>query len=427
MRKIINLIVIFYVTLLFINFNFSLAENNISWENILNYLKNFLKSNTNIKNDISPESTEKIFQSVPEYFSFNDYERLITETIEKVSPSVVSIIVSKDIPIFERYYINPFEDFDLPPEFREFFRFEIPDYRQKGTEKRKIGAGSGFIISSDGLIATNKHVVRDLNAEYVVFLNDGRKFKGKVLALHPVDDLALIKININNLPTIKLGDSDKIKLGQTVIAIGNALGEFQNTVSVGVVSGLRRAIIASDERGNIERLENLIQTDAAINPGNSGGPLINLRGEVIGINTAIVSGAQNIGFAIPINRLKKMIQQITKEGKITVPFLGVRYLLITEEIKKEFNLPVDYGVYVYSDNDKKPAVIPNSPAEKAGIKKGDIILEVDDKKIDNQFSLSQAITNKNVGDIIRLKILRDGKEINLSVRLESLPTDLLGQ
>jgi S1-C subfamily serine protease len=426
MKKIINFIVIFYITLLFITFNFSLAKNSINWENILNYLEKIVKS-TNLKNEISPESTEKIFQSVPEYFSLSDYEKTITETIEKVSPAVVSIVVSKDVPIFERYYINPFDDFDLPPEFREFFRFEIPNYRPKGKEKRKIGAGSGFIISSDGLIATNKHVVKDSEAEYTVFLNDGRKFKGKVLSLHPSDDLALIKINANNLPSIKLGDSDKIKLGQTVIAIGNALGEFQNTVSVGVVSGLRRAIVASDERGNVERLENLIQTDAAINPGNSGGPLINLRGEVIGINTAIVSGAQNIGFAIPINRLKKMIQQITKEGKITIPFLGVRYLIITEEVKKQFNLPVDYGAYVYSEDDKKPAVIPNSPAEKAGIKKGDIIIEVDGKKIDNQFSLSQAITNKNVGDIVKIKILREGKEINLNVKLESLPTDFLGQ
>ncbi len=190
-------------------------------------------------------------------------------------------------------------------------------------EKQKVGGGTGFIVSSDGLIVTNKHVVSDKDAEYTVYLSDGKKYKAKVLAVHPVDDLALIKINASGLPTLKLGDSDKIKLGQFVLAIGNALAEFQNTVSFGVISGLKRSITASDESGGVERLEDLIQTDAAINFGNSGGPLINLRGEVIGINTAIAGGAENIGFAIPVNRVKKMIDEFRQRGKIEIPFLGV--------------------------------------------------------------------------------------------------------
>ena len=419
---------ILYITILtavalIISFNLAIANANFNIQTLLDALKNliYLQKNPQIK----IESSESIFQQVPEYKPVADYEKLIVTTVEEASPAVVSIVISKDVPVFEKYYINPFEEFDLPPEFKEFFfEFEIPQYKQKGTEKKRIGAGTGFIISSDGLIATNKHVVGDEEAEYTVYLNDGRKFKGKVLAVHPVDDLAIIKINANNLPYLQLGDSDKLKLGQTVIAIGNALGEFQNTVSVGVVSGLRRNIVASDNYGNVERLEGLIQTDAAINPGNSGGPLINLRGEVIGVNTAIVSGAQNIGFAIPVNRLKNMLYDLQTKGKIEVPFLGIRYLLITEEVQKKFNLPVDYGAYVYSDDPNKPAVIPNSPAEKAGIKNGDIILEIDGNKITPQNTLAQQVRLKKVGDKIKLKILRGKETITVEVQLGSLPSNL---
>lgn len=422
MRKKLYFILIGTLILLVFSFNLVKAQNN-SLESILNLLKNLLSQQIS-QNQLKIESPENIFQKVPEYKPVAEYEKLITDIVEKASPAVVSIIISKNVPVFEKYYINPFEEFDLPPEFKEFFEFQIPQYRQKGTKKKEIGAGTGFVISPDGLIATNKHVVIEKDAEYTVYFNDGRKYKAKVVAIHPVDDLAIIKINAKNLPYLTLGDSDKLKLGQTVIAIGNALGEFQNTVSVGVVSGLRRNIVATDEKGRIERLEGLIQTDAAINPGNSGGPLINLRGEVIGINTAIARGAENIGFAIPVNRLKNMIYEISVKGKIEVPFLGIRYLLITEEIQKQFNLPFDYGVYVYSDDPNKPAVIPNSPAEKYGIKEKDIILEVDGQKITLQNTLAGIIRSKKVGDEVSLKIYRDGKFIYLKVKLGSLPKEL---
>jgi S1-C subfamily serine protease len=313
------------------------------------FLKNFFDLFYNVsssKQSFSSSPAQSLFiNPAPTVF---DLESAVTNIAEKSSSAVVSIIVSKYVPIVERFYINPFEDFDLPPEISPFFQFQIPNYRQKGYEKQRIGGGTGFIISKDGLILTNKHVVSDDKAEYTVYLNDGRKFKAEILALHPKDDLALIKIKANNLPTLTLGNSDSVKIGQFVIAIGNALGEFQNTVSFGVISGLRRSITASDQSGAIERLEGLLQTDAAINFGNSGGPLINIKGEVIGVNTAIAGGAENIGFAIPINRAKKMIEEVQKKGKIELPFLGVYYILINDEIQKKLNLPVDYGAYIYS-------------------------------------------------------------------------------
>jgi len=259
-------------------------------------------------------------------------EERVVSIVKKVSPAVVSIVIFKKVPVFEKYYYNPFKEFeeffgDVP------FEFEIPQYRQKGTEKKEVGGGTGFLISKDGLILTNKHVVADKDAEYTVITNDGRKFKAQVLARDPLNDLALLKVKgIEGIEPLKLGDSDKLELGQTVIAIGNALGEFRNTVSVGVVSGLKRTVSASGG-GMVETLEDVIQTDAAINPGNSGGPLINLKGEVVGINTAMVKGAQNIGFAIPINQAKRMLEKVKKYGKIVYPFLGIRYVIIDEKLQ----------------------------------------------------------------------------------------------
>jgi S1-C subfamily serine protease len=384
-----------------------------------NFLDLLLKSLTSTQRNIEEPKQQLFLNPAPTVY---DLESAVTQIAEKSSSAVVSIVISKYVPIVERFYINPFEEFELPPELKPFFEFQIPQYREKGYEKQKVGGGTGFIVSSDGLILTNKHVVSDPKAEYTVYLNDGRKFKAEILAVHPTDDLALIKIPASNLPSLSLGDSDKIKIGQFVIAIGNALGEFQNTVSFGVISGLRRSITASDQTGNIERLEGLIQTDAAINFGNSGGPLINLKGEVIGVNTAIAGGAENIGFAIPINRAKKMINEVKTKGKIEVPFLGVYYLLINEEVQKKFNLPVDYGAYVYRE--EKSAIIPNSPAELYGLRDKDIILEVDGEKITPQNSLAQIIMKKSVGQKVNLKILRNNQTLNIYVILGSLPKNL---
>lgn len=339
----------------------------------------------------------------------------IADVVERVSPAVVSVIVSKYVSVIEQYYINPFKEFEQF--FGQNFGFEIPQYREKGKELQEVGGGTGFVIGSNGLIITNKHVVLDEDAEYTVLTNDGEKYPAPVLARDPVQDIAILKISASNLSTVKIGDSDKLRIGQTVIAIGNALGEFRNTVSVGVISGLARTVTAGGG-GFSEQLEEVIQTDAAINQGNSGGPLLNLEGEVIGINTAMAQGAENIGFAIPINKAKKDITDIETKGKISYPFLGVRYILIDKTIQAKNNLPVDYGVLVLrGDEPGEVAVMPGSAADKAGIVENDIILEADGQKITPQNPLSKIILKHNVGDKIVLKALHQGAEKIVDVEL----------
>ena len=350
-----------------------------------------------------------------EYVSQTSQEEKIIQVIKQISPAVVSVIISKDMPVYKEYYEeDPFEEFfweDSP------FEFKIPQYKQEGTEKRQIGAGTGFIVLPEGMVLTNKHVVATENAEYTVITNDGKEYSAKILAKDPVQDLAILKIEGDSFKPVKLGDSSSLQIGQTVIAIGNALGEFENTVSVGVISGLGRTITASGG-GMLETLEDVIQTDAAINQGNSGGPLLNLAGEVIGINTATVLGGENIGFAIPINLAQKDIQQIKTSGKISYPFLGVRYVIITPEIAKKENLPTDQGALVIKgDKPGEPAVTPNSPADKSGLKENDIILEFQEEKITPKNSLAKIISKYNPGDKVLLKILRTGKEITVEVIL----------
>ncbi len=365
------------------------------------------------------------------YFNSNDSqeqeivkvseESAVISAVEKISPAVVSIIITKDLPIIEKYYYDPFgPDFFkhfFGDDFGDFFGFGIPQYRQKGTEKREIGGGTGFIVSSDGYIVTNKHVVYDEEAEYTVIMNDSTKYEAKVLARDPVSDVAILKIDARDLPTVELGDSSKLKVGQTVIAIGNALGEFSNTVSTGVISGLSRSITAGGE-GLSERLSGVIQTDASINPGNSGGPLVNLAGQVIGINTAMAQGAENIGFAIPINEVKNTIESVREHGKIIRPWLGVRYIQINKEIAKENKLDVDYGALIVRGEKRTDlAVIPGSPADKAGLEENDIILEVNGQKIDEKNPLVKVISQFKPGDEITLKVLHKGKEKEVKVTL----------
>lgn len=366
------------------------------------------------------ENSKKEEKSVP-YVSVVDYEQMVIKAVEKASPAVVSIIISKDVPVIEKCPNNPFSD--LPQEFQQFFGFgdgeQFYQPCQKGAKKQEVGGGSGFIVSSDGLIATNKHVVSDTKADYTVLTNDGKKYKAKVLARDSVLDLAIVKIEAKNLSKIELGDSDSVKLGQTAIAIGNALGEFRNTVSVGVVSGLARTITASGG-GTTETIEGVIQTDAAINQGNSGGPLLNLKGEVVGVNTAMVSGAQNIGFAIPINKAKRAIESVKKTGRIVSSYLGVRYLMISEELAEKEKFPVSYGALVRGGEDG-PGAAPNSPASKAGILAEDIIIELNGEKIGPEKSLASLIQKYGVGDEITLKIIRNGEEMKIKVKLGERP------
>lgn len=352
--------------------------------------------------------SEKIIEVEKEYIPQTTQEQKIIEVVKENSPSVVSIVLYKEVPVYEEEYLSPLDG----------FFFYIPELKQTGTEKQQIGAGTGFIVSEEGLIVTNKHVVSDTSAEYVVVMTDGREYDAKVLARDPVQDLAIMKIESEEkFKPLLLGTIDDVQIGQTVIAIGNALGQFQNTVSVGVISGLGRTIIASDATDfSTETLEDIIQTDTAINKGNSGGPLINLKGEVIGINTAVSMSGQNIGFALSIDKAKRSIEQVMTSGKISYPYMGVRYVVLNKEKSAKEGLSVDYGALVIKgEND--PAIVSGSPAEKAGIKEGDIILEMGGEKVTEKNSLSKIISSYNPQESVDLKILRNEEEIYLDIIL----------
>jgi serine protease Do len=328
---------------------------------------------------------------------------------KKACPAVITIVVSKDLPKVEGFYLFPFRG----------QQFIIPQIEKKGgKEDIKIGGGSGFITSPDGYVLTCNHVVKDPAANYTVILEPTKKYPAKVLARDPLIDVAILKIKGRNFPYIETGDSSNIELGETVVAIGNPLGEFEDTLSSGIVSGLSRKIKAYGGLMSKETsLRGLIQTDAAINPGNSGGPLVDMDGKVIGINTAMIMGAQNIGFAIPINYAKKNLEEVRKYGKIKKPFLGVRYFILNQEVAKANKLKVNYGALVVRESLGEKAVIEGSPAEKAGLEEYDIILECNGKKIDEENPLADALQNHKIGEEISLKILREGKEINAKVRL----------
>jgi serine protease Do len=371
------------------------------------------------------EMTEKQTENNTQVLQIQE-ESAVIDAVEKVKPAVVSIIVTKDLPVIERYYRRSpgndfFNDF-FGGGFDDFFNFSVPEYRQNGTEEREVGGGSGFLINSDGHIITNKHVVIDEEADYTVLMNDESRHEATVLARDPINDIAILKIekqDNKDFPYLEMGDSDTIKAGQSVIAIGNALAEFRNTVSTGVISGLSRSIVAGGAGFGSEELTGVIQTDASINPGNSGGPLLNLAGQVIGVNTAIAQGAQNIGFALPINDIKAVYESVKENGRIIRPWLGVRYLPIDEDIAKENNLDVDYGVLIVRGEQRTDlAVIPGSPADKANLRENDIILEIDGEKLDNDNPLNKVIANHQVGDKIKLKILSQGDEKEIEVVLE---------
>lgn len=234
-------------------------------------------------------------------------EELLTAAVANVVPTVVSIVISKDVPTLEIVYINPFGD---DPFFQDF-NIRVPQYRQKGTEQKKVGAGTGFLVRADGYIVTNRHVVEDIQAYYMVLLSNGSQKPAQVVWRDPQNDIAIIKIEGKNYQAAVLGDSANLKLGQSVFAVGNALGEYSNSVSVGIISGLNRTIEAASPAGT-EKLAGVIQTDAAINPGNSGGPLVDFNGKVVGVNVAMVRGSENIGFAIPVAVVKQVINQVIK-------------------------------------------------------------------------------------------------------------------
>ena len=334
----------------------------------------------------------------------------IVQVAKKVCPAVISVIVSKDLPKAENFYSFGFGG-------KEYVMPKFEKGEKSKMQKTTIGGGSGFIISKDGYVFTSNHVVADTTADYTVVVDPKHKYPAKILSRNPINDTAVLKITGDkSFPYLEMADSNKIELGEEVLAVGNALGEFTDTLSVGIVSGLSRFITAFGGMDHqMQNLRGLIQTDAAINPGNSGGPLVNIDGKVIGINTAMIMGAQNIGFAIPINYAKKDWEEVKKYGKIIVPFLGIKYVLISKEMAEANKLPVEDGALVVREALGESPVIKGSSADKAGIKEWDILLECNGEKITAKNPLGHILQKCKIGEETTFKILRDGKEINLKV------------
>ncbi|TAH34241.1 PDZ domain-containing protein [Candidatus Saccharibacteria bacterium] len=337
---------------------------------------------------------------------------LISSIAKDVGPSVVSVDVTTQTAGSQ----NPFYNL----------------YGGGSGSQTQQGAGTGMILSSDGLILTNRHVVPSGTTSVSVTLSDGTVYKDVKVIGRTNDsdslDVAFLKIQDlkgKTLTPIKVGDSSKVAVGESVIAIGNALGQFQNTVTSGIISGYGRSVTAGDENGSsTENLDNLFQTDAAINPGNSGGPLVNLNGEVIGMNTAVAGeGAQNIGFAIPINDITGLITSVKDTGKLQRPYLGVVYVPLTDDLAKQYNLSVTRGAYIPSSSDLgQTTIIDGGPAQKAGLQEGDVITKVDGTEINETTSLTSLLGKHKVGDTVTLTIVRDGKTITKDVTLGAAPT-----
>jgi len=374
------------------------------------------------------------------------------KAIEKVVPAVISIVATKDLQVFQQSG-DPFAPFRNDPFFRQF-GIPAPQQESEGesqpeTRRQQVSGGTGFIVRADGLAVTNKHVVVDTEADYTALTNEGTEYDVEIISRDPLNDLAVIQLHVKktdgstesrseedkvfgdkpeNLPAAVLGDSLTLQVGQHVLAIGNARGEYVNSVTSGIVSAIGRQIQASDKGGQFrETLSDLIQTDAAINFGNSGGPLVNLAGEVIGVNTAIDEGANGVGFAIPVSQIRPALASVEKLGRIVRPFLGVNHMLLDERGAEELKLEgVDHGALIVGDRSKKEfGVVPDSPAEKAGLKIDDVIIEVNGEEVTLKNTLQTIISKHAPGDKIHLKVWRDGKSIELEVELDELKPESL--
>ncbi|MFZ5425263.1 MAG: S1C family serine protease [Patescibacteria group bacterium] len=359
------------------------AKSYYSGSNVASQLNAIKFSLTSLFNKDKSAVTSFVTQEVVEE------ESSVIDVVDKVSPSVVSIVIKTVTYDF-------FDPFSRPT-------------------SSEGGIGTGFIVGENGIIITNSHVV-DSTGEYSVVLNDGTTYEVEAVHLDAPTDLAILEVSARGLPAVDLGDSDSIKVGQKAIAIGNALGRFSNTVTTGVVSGIARELIASGGLGSMTTYEGAVQTDAALNPGNSGGPLLNSSGQVIGINVATTFGADNIGFAIPVNVLKPILEGYTQHGRIIRPFLGVSYSMITKDIAALRNYPE--GAFV-------SRVIPNTPAADAGLQRGDIIVKMDETFINEENPLNKVISQKSVGDKITVIVDRLGEEETFEVTLEEAPNNAL--
>jgi len=325
-------------------------------------------------------------------------ENVVTEVAERVSPAVVTVSYKQETPVMEQYFLDPFG----------MFRGSRPSGQ---VESEQVDIGSGFIVDKSGLVVTNKHVVAQGTAsDYTVVLKDDSSHQVEKIWRDPLNDLAILQINGESLPVVELGDSDKIKVGNFVIAIGTALGEFRHTVTTGVISGLGRGITAGDGLSMSEKLDNVIQTDAAINPGNSGGPLLNSAGQVIGVNVAVSQSANNVGFALPINTVKESLNNFNTTGKFERPMLGVRYQLLSKEQGILNNVPA--GAYVVE-------VVAGSSAEVGGIKKGDIITKFDGQEVaEVENGLVELLSGKKIGDRVEVELYRDKETKKVEIVLQ---------
>lgn len=383
MRK--SFFIIFTVILLLV---YSVEKGWIGWDN--QYLKK-------LKNELSFSSNKNTTVIKDEKVRLVSEESVVVDVVKKVTPAVVTVGITKSQPVFQMddsFGFSPFGGF-----------FNVP--RQRGSRQIKQDIGSGFIIKSDGLVLTNRHVVSDPDAKYRIITADNKSFDVKKIYRDPANDLAILKIEASDLPVIELGDSDKIQVGQLAIAIGTALGEFRSTVTTGVVSGVSRGITAGSPFEGAEKLDNVIQTSAAINPGNSGGPLLNSSGQVIGVNVAVAAQAQNIGFALPINLVKDSLKDFDSTGQFAKrAFFGVEYRMISKELAILNELPE--GAYVQT-------VVEDSPADKAGVLKGDIIIKFDSKPVrEKDGGLAKIIAGKKPGDTVEVVVDRDGESKTLN-------------
>ncbi|MEL7356503.1 MAG: HhoA/HhoB/HtrA family serine endopeptidase [Cyanobacteria bacterium J06560_6] len=329
----------------------------------------------------------------------------VAEVVQAVGPAVVRINASRTVVS---------QSPGIPEEFRRFFGNQVP--RQVPRERTESGVGSGFIVSEDGLILTNAHVVEGSDTVQVT-LKDGRTFEGTVLGSDPVTDVAVIDLDANGLPTVAVSDAELLP-GEAAIAIGNPLG-LDNTVTVGIVSATGRT---SGQVGIPDNRTQFIQTDAAINPGNSGGPLLNARGEVIGMNTAIISGAQGLGFAIPIDAVQRISDQIIATGKVEHPFIGIQMVNLTPDVRDSINEDSSSGFSVEADTGVFIAdVVPGSPAAKAGLRAGDVVSRVNGKDITNGQQVQQAVEANGLDNTLRIDFARNGNDQTVSLRPEPLP------
>jgi serine protease Do len=332
-------------------------------------------------------------------------ESVTIDIVNKAGPSVVTVAQTGGAQS------------ELPFGFSPFFS---PPQGEEGSDPEVQDIGSGFIIGEEGLVVTNKHVVSDPDAEYRIITHSDKEYTVQRIYRDPLNDIALLQIDLNQNPgdrlvPLELGDSSKLQAGQYVAAIGTSLGEFRNSVTTGVISGLGRGIVAgSPYEGAVERLDNVIQTDAAINPGNSGGPLFNSSGQVIGVNTAVSASGQNIGFAIPINIIKDSLNNFNQTGRFERPYLGVSYRDVTGDLARINDVPE--GAFVQQ-------VVQGSSADEAGLQQGDIITAIDDEKIDADTPLSAIISKKKVGNTVKISLNRDGETMDVDAILKVAPEE----